>query len=192
MESLETDIEMAPQDEDREDSSEDREDREQLTIEDRVDDEDEDDRHPLDRVEVEGNTGHVELDSEEDDWPDEDGVVTVGGTQYRINAKRQRRTLGEDAGEAEDGDGGLQMGETVKAGEYEWQRIQGITDDERIEPHFNTTFKTNLFNEKMLEVDIFRAFMPLDTDGLLHIIRENANEDEDKKEFGWDGMWTQR
>ena len=113
-------------------------------------------------------------------------MVTVGGTQYRINAKRQRRTRGEDAGEAEDGDGGLEMGETVKAGEYEWQRIEGITDDERLEPHFDTTFKTNLFNEEMLEVDIFRALMPLGTDGLLHIIRENANEDGDKRIWlGW-------
>ncbi len=116
MESLETDIEMAPQDEVREDSSEDREDREQLTLEDRVEDEDEDDRHPLHRGEAEGNTGHVELESEDDDWPDEDEVVTVGGTQYRINAKRQKRTLEEDVGAADDGDGGIEMGETAKAG----------------------------------------------------------------------------
>jgi hypothetical protein len=49
MESDEADIEMAPQEEDRgESSAVEREDRDELHVGDR-DDEDEDDRHPMDR-----------------------------------------------------------------------------------------------------------------------------------------------
>jgi hypothetical protein len=48
------------------------------------------------------------------------------------------------------------------------------------------TFKTNLFNDMMEEIDVFRALMPLDRDQLLHIVRENADEDGDKKVWlGW-------
>jgi hypothetical protein len=114
------------------------------------------------------------------------GAKSVLHRSLFLYLSQKRKTQGEAAGEEEDGDGGIKIGETVRAGEYEWQRIEGITDGERIEPHFDTTFKTNLFNEEMLEVDIFRAFMPLDTDQLLHIIRENADEDGEKRLWvGW-------
>jgi hypothetical protein len=78
------------------------------------------------------------------------------------------------------------MGQTVTAGAYQWRRIEGITEDERVELHFDTTFKTNIFNEDALEIDFFRAFMPLDRDQLLHIVRENADEDGDRRVWlGW-------
>jgi hypothetical protein len=159
MESLEADIEMAPEEEtEAKDSSEDREDRQALHDADR-DGEDEDDRHPLDRGEedVDGNTGTVELDSDEDDDALDEETVTVGETHYRVCAKRKRRTEAENESEAD-----IKMGETVTAGAYRWRRIEGITEDTRVEPHFDTTFKTNIFNDDALEIDIFRAFMPLD------------------------------
>jgi hypothetical protein len=109
--------------------------------------------------------------------------VTAGGIHYRIRAKRKRRTEAENDSDAEDGDEDIKMGQTVTAGAYQWKRIAGITEDKRLEPHFDTTFKTNLFNEDALEleIDIFREFMPLDRDQLLHIVRENADEDGDKR-----------
>jgi hypothetical protein len=73
------------------------------------------------------------------------------------------------------------MGETVTAGEYTWTRIEDITKDSREEPHFETTFKTNLFNELATEVDVFRALMPLSKMTLLNIVRENADEEGDRR-----------
>ena len=105
----------------------------------------------------------------------------MGGTHYRINAKRKRRKETTNDSDGEDEEQDIRMGETVTAGIYRWKRIEGITEDQRIEPHFDTTFKTNLFNETATEVEIFRAFMPLDRDQLLHIVRENADEDGDKR-----------
>ena len=103
MESLEADIEMAPEEEaEAEDSSEDREDRQALHDADR-DGEDEDDRHPLDRREedINGNTGTVELDSDEDEDALDEETVTVGGTHYTVCAKRKRRTQVQNESEAD-------------------------------------------------------------------------------------------
>ncbi len=70
MESIETDIEMAPTEEQTENETssverEEREDREQLGLEDRDEDDDEDTRHPLDREENEeedvAGDGNAEL-----------------------------------------------------------------------------------------------------------------------------------
>jgi hypothetical protein len=160
MESLEADIQMAPQEEaEFEDSSVEREDREEIQVEDR-DDDDEDDRHPLDRgdLQAEGNDGTIELYSEaENDGEDDEDIKT---------------------------------GETVTAGEYhQWERIEGITEDRRKEPHFDTTFKTNLFREDdAMEVDIFRAFMPLDMQQLLETMQTKTGT----KEFGWHSISTQQ
>ena len=189
MESDEGDIEMTPQEEERaESSSVEREEREQLHVGDR-DDEDEDDRHPLEREaeDVDGNTGTVELESEEDEPYEEDETVTVGGTVYRVREVKRQRTTNEDKDSDDEGDErDIKMGETVTAGEYRWERIEGILEDARTEPHFDTTFKTNLFNDAALEIDIFRALMPLDRDQLFTIVRENADEDEDRRvRLGW-------
>jgi hypothetical protein len=86
MESLEGDIEMAPEEEDEDDTSsierEEREDREALNLDDREEDE-EFQRHPLDReetVQLEEDDGNVELESESDnDEEEDDETVTVGG-----------------------------------------------------------------------------------------------------------------
>ncbi len=53
------------------------------------------------------------------------------------------------------------MGQTVTAGEHSWTKIEGMTEDSRKEPHFETTFKSNLYNDEATEVDAFRALMPL-------------------------------
>jgi hypothetical protein len=120
MESLEADIEMAPQeDAEDEDSSEDRQDREALCDADR-DGEGEDDTHPLYREEdeVDGNTGTVELDSDEDDEGIDDETVTVGGTHYTISSKRKRRKDTTNDSDGEDEEQDIKMGATVTAGIY--------------------------------------------------------------------------
>jgi len=186
MECLEKDIERTPEleeaREDRVSSSVEREEDEQLNVGDR-NDEDDDDRHPMEREEeeVNGNTGTVELDSDEDEAYEEDETVTVGGTLYRVREVKRQKTRAEDKDSDNEDENIIKMGETVTAGDYSWKRIEGITKDVREEPHFETTFKTNLFNDFTQEIDIFRALMPLDREQLLHIVRENADEDGDKR-----------
>ena len=152
MECLEKDIERTPEleeaREDRVSSSDEREEDGQLNVGDRHD-EDDDGRHPMNREEeeVNGNTGNVELDSDEDEAYEEDETVTVGGTIYRVREVKRQKTRQKDK-DSDDEDGNIiKMGETVTAGEYTWKRIEGITEDVRKEPHFETTFKTNLFND---------------------------------------------
>jgi hypothetical protein len=94
---------------------------------------------------------------------------------YNISAKRRRVTGGDVAGE------GIEMGKTVTAGEYRWERVENITEDYRVEPHFETSFKANTFHSDATEVEVFRALMPLDRQTLLDIIRDNADEDGDKR-----------
>ena len=184
MESLETDIELAPEEEaEDETSSAERqlgEDENQLRLEDREEEPDEDDRHPLDREEeTQGRDvadGNVELDSEEEDHDGDDETVTVGGVLYNVSANKRRRvTVGDGEGDV------IPVGQIVHAGEYRWKRVWAITEDSRKEPHFETSFKSNLFHEDVTEVEVFRAFMPLDREYLLDIIRVNADEDGDKR-----------
>ena len=177
MESLEGDIEMAPED-DEESVSETEEER-AMTI-DELEDEGDDDRHPQDRGEAESDyegpdDGNVELQSDEDDNPRADETVSLGGVNYPIFAKRKRANDWQGSEEE------VLMGDIVKAGEYTWERIEGIENDCREEPHFDTTFKTNLFGNDATEVDIFWAFMPLQRHTLLEIVRVNACEDGDKR-----------
>ena len=94
---------------------------------------------------------------------------------YNINAKRRRVTV------ADEDSVGLEMGNTVTAGEYRWERVGEITQDYREEPHFETSFKANMFHSDATEVEVFRALMPLDRQSLLNIIRDNADEDGDKR-----------
>jgi hypothetical protein len=78
------------------------------------------------------------------------------------------------------------MGGVGCAGEFTWRRIEGIEEDDRKENHFDTTFKTNLFNNEATEVDIFRALMPLSRSTLLTIVRDNADDENDKRVLlGW-------
>jgi hypothetical protein len=179
MESLEKDIQMAPDNEDRSDS-EDTRGEGPMTVDDR-EDEDDDARHPYDQYEDEvmadvmlGETtddGNVELQSDEDEDDRQDEIVTVGGVQYPVGKKRKKEQQGIGTE--------IAMGETVTAGEYTWTRIEGVTEDTRKEPHFETSFKTNLFNEQATEVDVFRALMPLSRTTLLNIVRDNADKDGD-------------
>jgi hypothetical protein len=96
MDSLQGDIEMAPEEENpraRRDSESELEDEVPLNIEDR---EEEDDRHPLDRDEdaenssAVGEDGTVELDSKEDD-EEEDETVTVGGCALQHFCEEEER-----------------------------------------------------------------------------------------------------
>jgi hypothetical protein len=181
MESLEQDIEMAPETEDKSDSD-DTPDEQGMSVDDREDESD-DDRHPYDQIADEAmaeammgedvDVGNVELDSDEDEDYREEETVTVGGVQYQVGKKRKKEEEGEGTQ--------IKMGETVTAGEYRWTRVEGMLEDCRKEPHFETVFKSNLFNEDATEVDIFKALMPLSRTALLNIVRDNADEDGDKR-----------
>ena len=95
MDSLEADIQMAPEDEEipSERTDSDREDEVPLNVNDR-DDEGDDDRHPLDRDDdadegrAVGVDGTVELDSDEDEVGDEE-TVTVGGCTTTIPREKE-------------------------------------------------------------------------------------------------------
>ncbi len=184
MESLETDIELAPEEEAEDETSSAegqlREDQNELRLEDREEEHDEDDRHPLDRDEEtqDGNVadGNVELDSEEENDGDEE-TLTVGGVLHNISANKRKRVTGGD-GERDV----IPVGQIVHAGEYRGKRVEAITvEDARTEPRFETSFKSNLFHEDATDVEVFRALMPLDREYLLDIIRINADEDGDKR-----------
>ncbi len=80
----------------------------------------------------------------------------------------------------------IKMGETVTAGEYRWKRIPDLTEDYREEPHFNTTFKCNMFHSEATEVEVFRALMPLGRETLLRLIRDNADKDGSTDKRIWE------
>jgi hypothetical protein len=71
----------------------------------------------------------VELESDEDDNEANSETVHVGGVEHMIRPKRRRVTVG-DGFESD-----IKMGETVTAGEYRLQRIEGIVEDGRKENH---------------------------------------------------------
>ena len=188
MESLEGDIEMAPDNVDETDSDDTAEEV-GLTVDER-EEEGDDDRHPYDihedddlvaaqafeDAEIEGDDeGNVELESEEDEDPRADETVTVGGVQYGLGSKRKRENGWDETAKE------IAMGEIVDVGAYSWERIEVITEDSRQVPHFDTTFRTNLFHNEATEAEIFRAFMPLSRATLLTIVRENADKDGDKR-----------
>jgi hypothetical protein len=71
----------------------------------------------------------------------------------------------------------LKVGDTVQVGNMPWERIEGLDKDSRTVPHFDTKFKTHLFNDENTEADVFRALMPISKTGLLKIVRQNAEDD---------------
>ena len=98
MESLEKDIEMAPETDDKSDS-EDTPDEQGMTVDDREDESD-DDRHPYDQIADEAmaeammgedvDVGNVELESDEDEDYRGEETVTVGGVHYQVGKKRKK------------------------------------------------------------------------------------------------------
>ncbi len=98
MESLEKDIQMAS-DNDEKSDSDDTQENVGMTVDDR-EDEGDDDRHPYDHYEDEimaetmmgevRDEGNVELDSEKDEDDREEETVTVGGVQYQVGKKERR------------------------------------------------------------------------------------------------------
>ena len=99
----------------------------------------------------------------DEDYDGDDETVNVGGVWYTIGAKRKRTVVDGDVE-------GIEMGQIAHVGEYRWKRVQEITEDSRKEPHFETTFKANMFHSDATEVDVFWALMPLSKDSLLNII----------------------
>ena len=55
-----------------------------------------------------------------------------------------------------------------------WERIEGLETDPRTVPHFDTKFKSHLFNDETTEADVFKALMPISKTGLLKIVRQNV------------------
>ncbi len=61
-------------------------------------------------------------------------------------------------------------------GLIKWKRIEGLPEDTRTEPHFDSYFKINMFHNMTKEVDVFNALLPLSKEALLEVVRENAQE----------------
>ena len=129
--------------------------------------------------EAKAQNSTTELEDSDDDKDDAD-TVNVGGVLYEVGKrKRDADTVTETGGE-------LEVGGTVTAGNLTWERIEGLNKDCRTEPHFDTTFKTHLFNEDTKEVDVFLALMPLSKNTLLTLVRENAENDNANRVWS---MW---
>jgi hypothetical protein len=47
--------------------------------------------------------------------------------------------------------------------------------------HSDTKFKAHLFNDETTKADVFRAVMPLSKNSLMTIVRENAEDDNDRR-----------
>ncbi len=94
MESLEADIERAPEDETSSDEREARPDQVELGLDDREEDGDEDERHPLDREGDEEETylvdGNIELESDEDEDADDETVSERGGGMVHNRRKEKK------------------------------------------------------------------------------------------------------
>jgi hypothetical protein len=99
----------------------------------------------------------------------EDVTVTIGGVAYPLGKKRK----GDKEKESRADPKPIAMGEIVVANSARWKRIEGLPEDRRQGPHFNTHFKTNLFNDHTKELDVFEALrvMPISKDELLEIVR---------------------
>ncbi len=110
-----------------------------------------------------------------------DETVRVGRVEYPIIPKRRRRSE-EEENKTNDVDMvPVPVGVVpIKMGE---QVVAGLVEDTRTEHHFDTHFKTNLFNDMTREVDIFNVLLPIGRDELLAIVRENAEEEYDKRQF---------
>ncbi len=98
--------------------------------------------------------GTVEEDETDNSASDEDDMVTVGGVHYAVSASK--RHTGENNEARQAGIGGVEpiaMGEQVMAsGLIKWKRIEGLPEDTRTEPHFDSCFKTNMFHDMTREV----------------------------------------
>ena len=135
------------------------------------------------RREAEGNqeeSGNAELEDSDSDSDEEEGV-RVGGVTHQVG-KRKRNE--EPVRQVEGTD--LKVGDTVEVGSMTWERIEGLDKDSRTVPHFDTKFKSHLFNDETTEADVFRALMPISKTGLLKIVRQNAEDDNDRRPWlGW-------
>ena len=129
---------------------------------------------------IQEESGNAELEDSDSDNDDKE-EVSVGGVRYQVG-KRKRK---ED-GDREEGRTDLKVGDTVEVGSMTWERIEGLDTDSRTVPHFDTKFKSHLFNDETTEADVFRAFMPISRTGLLKIVRQNAEDDNDRRPWvGW-------
>jgi hypothetical protein len=129
---------------------------------------------------IQEESGNEELEDSDSD-NDEKDEVKGGGVVYQVG-KRKRK---EDA-DTQDDRTDLKVGDTVQVGSMTWERIEGLDKDSRTVPHFDTKFKSHLFNDETTEADVFRALMPISKTGLLKIVRQNAEDDNDRRPWvGW-------
>ncbi len=129
----------------------------------------------------EEENGTVEVEESDADSSDEEGIV-VGGGHYQLG-KRKRHGAAAVEAEVDESGTNLKIGDTVQAGNMTWKIIEGLAEDARRVPHFQTTFKTNLFHDGTIEADVFRALLPISKNDLLEIVRENAEESKDRQNW---------
>ena len=129
---------------------------------------------------VQEESGNAELEDSDKDSDEEEGV-RVGEVTHMVG-KRKRNSEAHVQYAGTD----LKVGEKVLVGNMTWERIEGLDKDARTVPHFDTKFKTHLFNEETTEVDLFWALMSVSKTRLLKIVRQNAEDDNDGRPWvGW-------
>jgi hypothetical protein len=107
-----------------------------------------------------------EQEKEEDDTDEDTGEAKEGG---------------EDCEEDPDGNV-VKMGETVVCGDDEdpkrltWTRVQDILEDQRTANKEDIFFKNLRMNDRMMEMDIFLALMPVQPETLLAIVRAGSEK----------------
>ncbi len=127
------------------------------------------------------DTGTVEVEESDKSSGEEEDVV-VGGVHYQVG--KRKRNGADVVAAVEDANGtDLKIGDTVQVGNMTWKRIEGLEEDARRVPHFDTTFKTNLFHEGTVEADVSMALLPLSKTQLLAIVRQNVGDCKYRKNW---------
>jgi hypothetical protein len=109
-------------------------------------------------------------------------TLWLGEFYTKLGKEKETAVEGEEERRVID----LKVGDTVTVGTMTWERIEGLAEDARTVPHFDTAFKNNLFNDETREVDVFRALLPIPKSKLLKIVRDNA-EEETNRLTQWSG-----
>jgi hypothetical protein len=71
----------------------------------------------------------------------------------------------------------------MASGLVRWKRIEGLPEDTRTEHHFDSYFKANMFHDMTREVDVFNALLPISKEALLELVRENAEDVNDRSTY---------
>jgi hypothetical protein len=152
-----------------------------------VEESDSDDSEHEDVGEQESDPENEDVDT--DNEADEGGIVLQNDQDNEDTDESEGEKDGEtdrDYREAEI----TEIGETVWCGKEDdpgrqcWRRVECLKEDVRTEDIQETRFKNIRINDQTTELDIFWTLMPLKAEDLLQIIRDGADDANDKRK--WD------